>query len=164
MNLFGYEVDGEYIILAIACCFLLLLILCIVTLVKQVKLKKRLASFMSGKDAKNLEKIITERFEEIDSLKESNKNNEEQIKALHEKMKITYQKMGMVKYDAFNEMGGKLSFTVALLNEKNDGFILSGMHSREGCYTYIKDVIDGNSIIILSEEEKEALEIAKNQE
>lgn len=66
----------------------------------------------------------------------------------------------MVKYDAFNEMGGKLSFSLALLDQKNDGFIINAMHSREGCYTYIKEIIDGNSVIVLAEEEKEALNIA----
>ena len=66
----------------------------------------------------------------------------------------------MVKYDAFHEMGGKLSFSLALLDQKNDGFIINAMHSREGCYTYIKEIVNGNSIIVLAEEEKEALEIA----
>ena len=71
----------------------------------------------------------------------------------------TYQKVGLVKYDAFNEMGGKLSFSLALLNRKT-WFYINAMHSREGCYTYIKEIIDGNSVIMLAEEEKEALEMA----
>ena len=77
-------------------------------------------------------------------------------------MKNTFQKVGLIKYDAFQEMGGKLSFSLALLNEVNDGFIINAMHSREGCYTYIKEIIDGNSVITLGEEEKEALEMAMN--
>lgn len=75
-------------------------------------------------------------------------------------MKTTFQKVGLVKYDAFHEMGGKLSFSLALLNEINDGFIVNAMHSREGCYTYIKEIIDGNSIIALADEEQEALDMA----
>ena len=66
--------------------------------------------------------------------------------------------IGLVKYDAFNEMGGKLSFSLALLNETNNGFVMNAVHSREGCYTYVKEIIDGNAIIMLSEEEKEALD------
>ena len=72
-------------------------------------------------------------------------------------MQKTYQKMGLVKYDAFHEMGGKLSFSLAMLDEKNNGYIINAMHSREGCYTYIKEIIDGNSVIVLAEEEQEAL-------
>ena len=76
-------------------------------------------------------------------------------------MKFTFQKVGLVKYDAFNEMGGKLSFSLAMLNESDNGFVLNAVHSREGCYTYIKEIIDGNSIITLAEEEQEALKMAK---
>ena len=76
-------------------------------------------------------------------------------------MKFTFQKIGLVKYDAFNEMGGKLSFSLALLNETDDGFVLNAVHSREGCYTYIKEIVGGNSIIVLAEEEQEALKMAK---
>ena len=78
-------------------------------------------------------------------------------------MKSTFQKVGLVKYDAFHEMGGKLSFSLALLNESNDGFVMNAVHSREGCYTYIKEIIDGNSIIVLADEEKEALEMAMEE-
>ena len=57
-------------------------------------------------------------------------------------------------------MGGKLSFSLAMLDEKNDGFVLNAVHSREGCYTYVKEIIDGNSIITLADEEQQALEAA----
>ena len=77
-------------------------------------------------------------------------------------MKFTFQKVGLVKYDAFNEMGGKLSFSLALLNETDDGFVLNAVHSREGCYTYIKEIVEGHSFIVLAEEEQEALDMAKN--
>ena len=69
--------------------------------------------------------------------------------------------VGLVKYDAFNEMGGKLSFSLAMLNGKDDGFVLNAVHSREGCYTYIKEIVGGNSIIVLADEEQEALNMAK---
>ena len=76
-------------------------------------------------------------------------------------MQFTVQKVGLVKYDALQEMGGKLSFSLALLNEKDDGIVMNAVHSREGCYTYMKEIIAGNSIVVLSEEEKKALEMAK---
>ena len=65
-----------------------------------------------------------------------------------------------MKYDAFNEMGGKLSFSLALLNETDDGFVMNAVHSREGCYTYAKDIENGNCKLNLSEEETEALKQA----
>ena len=60
------------------------------------------------------------------------------------------------------EMGGKLSFALAMLDKDNNGFVLNAIHSREGCYTYIKEIVKGESYIVLGEEEKEALRQAVN--
>ena len=117
---------------------------------------------MGGKDAKSLEEEISDIFEDNSKLKMAAERNRRDIRRLFHNMEFTYQKCGIIKYDAFKQMGGKLSFSLALLNEINDGFIINAMHSREGCYTYIKEVIDGNSIIALGDEEKEALEMAIN--
>lgn len=119
---------------------------------------------MSGKNAKSLEETLVKRLDQIDSLVEANAANEKNIKKVVNNMKYTFQKVGLVKYDAFNEMGGKLSFSLALLNASNDGFVLNAVHSREGCYTYIKEIIDGNSIIVLAQEEQEALNMAMEAE
>ena len=95
------------------------------------------------------------------SVEKTVEKNNKDIRELNKKVRGNYQKMGIVKYDAFNEMGGKLSFSLAMLNESDNGFVLNAVHSREGCYTYIKEIIDGNSIITLAEEEQEALKMAK---
>ena len=153
--------DSDYIIIALVAVTLILLILYIVNVVQMAQLKKRYKIFMSGKNARNLEKTLIERLDQVDELIEANTANERNIKTLFANMKFTFQKVGLVKYDAFNEMGGKLSFSLALLNETDNGFVMNAVHSREGCYTYVKEIIDGNSVIILSEEEKEAVEMAK---
>lgn len=149
--------DSDYIIIGLAGALLLLIILTIVNIVQMRKLKKSYRNFMTGKDAKNLEDTLIKRLDQVDRLIVANDENEDNIKRLFRNMQNTYQKMGLIKYDAFNEMGGKLSFSLALLNVKNNGFIINAMHTREGCYTYIKEIVDGNSIIVLSEEEQEAL-------
>ena len=122
------------------------------------------------------EKYLTDAFSEYEKrisvfqklkvveLKESNNNNRKLIDVINEELLFTYKKVGIVKYDAFNEMGGKLSFSMALLNNELDGFVLNAVHSREGCYTYVKEIIGGNSVLVLSEEEKKALNMAKGIE
>ncbi len=156
-----FTVDDFLLTFAImAGVMLLLLILLIINMVKTSKLKKKYNSFMVGKDAKSLEDNLIKRINQVEEVLVSEKKNEENIEKLFRSMKVTFQKVGMVKYDAFNEMGGKLSFSLALLDQKNDGFIINAVHSREGCYTYIKEIIDGNSVLVLAEEEKEALNIA----
>ena len=149
--------DSDYIIIGLAALVLILMILMIVNVVQMSKLKKNYKIFITGKNAKTLEDTLIKRLDQVDELMVANKANEKNIKALFQNMQLTYQKMGLVKYDAFHEMGGKLSFSLAMLDMKNNGFIISAMHTREGCYTYIKEIVDGNSIIVLSEEDQEAL-------
>ena len=153
--------DSDYIIIGLVAISLLLFIILIVNIVQIKKLKKRYDVFMSGKTAKSLEDTLLKRLDQVDELIAANSANENSINTLFDKMKGTFQKVGLVKYDAFHEMGGKLSFSLALLNEDEDGFVLNAVHSREGCYTYIKEIIGGNSIIVLADEEQEALDMAK---
>ena len=70
-------------------------------------------------------------------------------------------KYGIVKYDAFDDVGGKLSFALAMLDQTDTGFVLNAIHSKENCFLYIKEVMNGESYIILSDEEIQALRIAR---
>lgn len=153
-------IELEYVVWGLAGVVAFLLLLLIINMVKLGNLKKKYKKFMGDTEAKSLEDKIEEHLNQIDSLIESNETNKSKIERLEGRMNFTFQKVGLVKYDAFNEMGGKLSFSLALLNEKNDGFIINAMHSREGCYTYIKEIIAGKSIIVLASEETEALDMA----
>ena len=153
-------IDSDYVIMGLAALTVLLLLIVFINIIQMHKLKKKYKMFMDGKNAKTLEESILSRMDQIDHLISSTQKNESDIQKIYKNMKTTFQKVGLVKYDAFHEMGGKLSFSLALLNEINDGFIVNAMHSREGCYTYIKEIIDGNSIIALADEEREALDMA----
>lgn len=146
----------------LAVLFIIVIILMIVTLGRLKKLNRRYKAFMRGKDAESLEELILSRFDDIDALKRAERENRENIKMLSDNLLLSYQKIGIIKYDAFNEMGGKLSFALALLDKNNNGFVMNSMHSREGCYTYIKEIIDGKSYITLGGEEKQAVEKAVN--
>lgn len=155
--------DLGYLLVAVAALsvlVLILIILLIVQIVKSGKLKRRLDQFVTGKDGASLEEDIAKLFEDNKELKNSTDSNKKDIRILYRKMESAYQKMGMVKYDAFNQMGGQLSFALALLNENNSGFILNSVHSTEGCYSYTKEIKNGECAISLSAEETEALAIA----
>lgn len=146
----------------IAAAIIVLLILTIVALVKLGRLKKKYNVFMTGKDAESLEKIIMERFSQVDSLKLQQDLQGKDIDMLKETILKVYQKFGMEKYDAFNEMGGKLSFSLAMLDQRNNGFLLTTVHNTGSSYTYVKEIVEGKSAINLSEEEAKALEKAVN--
>ena len=137
---------------------LVLIVLLAVQISKTSKLKKRLDKFVLGKDGASLEQDIAGLYEDNKFLKTS--ADKKDIRTLYKRMENAYQKMGIVKYDAFNQMGGQLSFSLALLDENNNGFIINSVHSTEGCYSYTKEIKNGESSISLGKEEEEALATA----
>lgn len=142
---------------------LVTVILLIVEICKVNGLKKRLDSFLVGKDGESLEQDIVGLCEDNRFLKNQADKNKKDIRNLYKRMETAYQKMGLVKYDAFNQMGGQLSFSLALLDENNNGFIINSVHSTEGCYSYTKEIRNGASMISLGKEEAEALAIAMGE-
>ena len=165
LDFFGIaQIDTLYVVLGICAIIIALVVLLIMSLTKIKKLNRRLDKFMKGKDAKSLEELVTTRFAEIDNLKATGKKNSRHIAEMNEELMKVYEKTGIVKYDAFNEMGGKLSFALAMLDKSNNGYVINAMHSREGCYTYIKEIVKGESFITLGEEEKKALDQAVNSD
>lgn len=129
---------------------------------KLTRFLKKYRIFMRGKDAVSLEKAFTQKFLEVDKLMEINKIQANEISRIKDILSRTTNKIGIVKYDAFPDVGGKLSFALAMLDESNTGFVLNAIHSREGCYTYIKEIVKGESYIVLGQEEKDALRQAVN--
>ncbi|MCL2050640.1 MAG: DUF4446 family protein [Lachnospiraceae bacterium] len=148
------------VFLAIVFCLLLMII---ILLVKFSKLNKKYQKFMQGNNARSLEEDIIRLYEDTKYVKTAVEKNRKDIATLFKKAAHAFQKAGLVKYDAFNQMGGKLSFSLALLDEENNGFVLNSVHSVEGCYTYTKEIIAGTSVIHLGDEEKQALEMARGE-
>jgi len=157
------NVDIGYILIGMFVAILILLILLIFQIRQSSKLQKRLDKFTLGKDGKSLEKDIVGIYEDNKFLKITVEKNKKDIDKIFENLEDTFQKMGIVKYDAFRQMGGQLSFSLALLDENNNGFIINSVHSTEGCYSYTKEIRNGESSISLSEEEQRALNLAMGQ-
>ncbi len=158
INQLGF--DPIYIIIAQVIITLVLLVVVIVCLLKMRRLYRRYDIFMRGKDAETMEDMIINQMNEIIGLKAEDRANKDSIRIANKNSRASYQKMGVVKYNAFKGMGGNLSFALALLDYTNSGFVLNSVHSREGCYLYLKEVDRGETDVLLGNEEKEALEMA----
>ena len=154
------NMDIGIILTILASIILILLILNIVNMCLISKLKKKYKKFMNGKNANSLENEIIALFEDNKFIKSSIEKNKKDIRTLYHKFESSFQKIGIIKYDAFSQIGGKLSFCLALLDENNNGFILNSVHSTDGCYSYTKEIKNGECKNSLSDEEIEALQAA----
>ena len=157
------NMDLTYLFIGAFTTILILLIVVIVLCVNLGRLSKKYKKFMGGKNAKSLEKDIMGLYEDNRLIKASMEKNRKDIENLYRKQEGAFQKIGIIKYDAFNQMGGQLSYSLALLDENDNGFIINSVHSTEGCYSYSKEVRNGDNSITLSAEEAEALAIAKGK-
>jgi len=152
--------NTNYLILGLVAFDAVLLVVFIIGYFRYRKIWRAYDLFMRGKDAENLEGTITAFGDEIRDLRSEDRSNKDAIRVLNKMQRASFQKFGMVKYNAFKEMGGNMSFVYALLDYTNSGFIINTVHSREGCYLYIKTVDCGQTEVLLGAEEKEALEKA----
>lgn len=158
------NLDITYLFIGMLALILILLILVIAQMINLGKLNKKYKKFMSGKNAGNLEKDIIGLYEDNKLIKVSLEKDKKDIRALSKKLESAFQKVGIIKYDAFNQMGGQLSFCLALLDENNNGYLINSVHSTEGCYSYIKEIKNGLCSIDLGNEEKKALDMAMGED
>lgn len=136
------------------------IIIAAVAIIKYKSIYRLYDGFMRGRDAESLEDIIFENEDRIEALEKTDASNKEVMRTMNRNIRASFQKCGVVRYDAFEGMGGKVSFAMALLDYTNTGVILNCMHSQSGCFLYIKEVEAGATEVLLGAEEKTALERA----
>ena len=156
--------DPGILIIIMLVLIIVLTVMLVFLMIRYNRLETSYQMFMKGRKAESLEEEIGALFDDISGLKSQVDKNKKDIKKIIENLRECYQRVGIVKYDAFKEMGGKLSFSVALLNDNETGFIINSIHSSEGCYVYTKEIVNGECAITLGDEEKKALTLAQSAE
>ncbi len=155
----GYVLIGGGVLLVLALGGLITL--CVMYL----KLKKRIDRFMGSKSQRhNLEAMLTSCLESVSEVDSKYASVVSDLQSMRERLRFCVQKVGCVRYNPFNDMGGDLSFTLALLDENDNGVVLNTMHSRDVSYTYCKAIQQRHSNYTLSEEEEEAIALAIGEE
>ena len=144
--------------------YVLSIILLILNHLKLTKLKNEYSEFMkklgNGKNIDENLKVYMDRVQKVEDL---NKEIIQYCERLDKTVDTCIQKIGIVRYNAFKDVGSNLSFTLALLDNNNNGVVLNGIYSRDNSNIYAKPIKDGKSEYILSDEEKEAIEKAINE-
>lgn len=133
------------------------LLLLTVRITRSVRHYKKITTGVSGTSLDSvLEKIITEQGKVVEDIKKI----KGQLLLLDRKALQNIQKVGLLRFSPYSNTGGNQSFSLALLNEKDNGVVLLSLHSREGTRIYVKPVHNGKSEYELSKEEKRAIEEA----
>lgn len=151
--------------LVLTCIVIVLAIGFIVMIAKLSRLNKRYRAFMKklGSDS-NIEEDLETFMHQVEKVEKQNGEIVEYVKTLDNDLERCIQKIGIVRYNAFRDTGSNLSFSLALLDEHDNGVVLNGVYSREASNIYAKPVEKGKSSYALSDEEAEAIQKAMNSE
>lgn len=127
-----------------------------------VRLRRRLTSAFANIDSEqNLVETVTEYFKKLGATAKKLNNLHRSYEHLSDIAARSIQKSAIIRFNPFRNTGGDQSFVLALLDNNDSGFLLTGIHSREGTRVYIKTVEYGNSQHTLSQEEEKALQTAR---
>lgn len=132
---------------------------------KLVKIEKKYKEFISKFDCKqSIEETLKNYIELVNNVNEENKIMQANYLNLEKQISGCIQKIGMVRYNAFDDVGSDLSFALACLDNENNGFVLNAIYARNSNNIYAKTIENGTSKYTLSEEEIKAVSIAKDGE
>ncbi len=160
------EIIGtDVFLLILVSIVIILLIGFAVLIVRFSNLNKRYKNFMEKLgQGKNIEEDLENYMYRVDKVERKNTEISNQVEAIEHNLTSCIQKIGMVRYNAFKDVGSDLSFALALLDEKNNGVVLNGIYAREMSNIYAKPIENGKSTYVVSEEEAQAIEKAIGSE
>lgn len=151
------EFNSTYLILGLLVVFFLVLILYIAQIREYKKHKERYNSLTRGLSGANIEDLFLRINSELSSINRDINLIEDNIEAFETKLSFTIQKMGFVRYNAFADTGSELSFSIALLDAYNNGFVLTSIYGREQAVIFGKPIQNANCNVPLSPEEMAAI-------
>lgn len=164
MEIINNIIKSEAFLIGVAVVNLLLLILYVCNLLKLKKINKNYKSFMKKLgNGNNIEEMLQKYINKVEDVKGKSEEIFNYCTRLDKDISLCIKKIGMVRYSAFKDTGSDLSFALALLNDNNDGVLLNGIYSREMSNIYAKQVNQGKTSVKISDEEKQALDIALEQ-
>lgn len=143
---------------------LLLIILLVINYSITSNLKDKYKRLVKGTSGKNIEGVLMEHIAKVEEAQEGFKEVHSRLDIIENRLSFCIQKVGIVRYNAFNDVGSDLSYSIALLDNNNNGIIITGIHGRTETMSYAKPIKNGESNYHLSVEELQALERAMSND
>jgi hypothetical protein len=159
LNALVTPVIGAVVIaLAVAC--VVLLVLVIVLIRRTSAFERRFAGLTRGETGTSLEGILDAHLDKVYAVARQVDELGARTAVVEAAQRRSFQRIGLVRFNPFEDTGGNQSFALALLDQAGDGFVISSLHARAGTRVYGKAVAKGTSESNLSAEESEALRLA----
>jgi hypothetical protein len=121
------------------------------------RLGRRLDALTRGSDEGSLEAVLGQHLDRVRRVARDLDDVSSRTTAVEKDLRRTLRRIGLVRYNPFDDTGGNQSFALAILDASGDGFVVNSLHARAGTRVYAKAVSQGKSEVALSDEESEAL-------
>lgn len=161
-----FDIYEFEIVLGISALVILLLIFNLINRIKissTLKRYKELNNFLNVSNSEDLEETLVDYIKEVEFLKNAMGNLDTKHKDLEGKVSNSVQQVGFMRYNAFDDIGSDLSFSLALLDDNSNGVVISNIYGRDESNVYAKPISRGSSNYPLSVEEKEVVEMAMSK-
>ena len=141
---------------------LVLLLVMVLWLARRInQLDRRLAGLTRGREGDSLEHVLRQTLDRVDGVSREVVELDGRTTSLEVKGRKALTRLGLVRYNPFEDTGGNQSFAIAILDADDDGIVLSSLHARSGTRVYAKSLVGGATDMALSDEETEALRLAR---
>ena len=158
----GYIMPNlAYILLIMTGLIFCALVMFIAIIIKLAKLNKRYQKMMTGVTGENQEQLLHSQVSGVQNAVEQVQRLSEHCQKLDEISRTAIQKIGVVRFNAFNDPGSDLSFSIALLDSNKNGVVVTSLYGRNESHVYAKPIHNGQSTYLLTTEEKEAVSKTK---
>ena len=137
-----------------------LMILYTIAQIRISKIKEKYNLLVRGVKGVNIEQLLIKAGEDINNVHIDINNIQNNLDKIETKLSFAIQKVGFVRYNAFGNMGSDLSFSIALLDSFQNGFVLTSIYGRDYTTSYAKPLKFGKSVYPLSVEEMQAIDRA----
>ena len=151
----------DYIVISLVAIVLIQFFVVISLSSKLKKLSRSYKAMMGSTAVDNLQDVIIDIQNEIVRHQQAIEDTSDKVEALQQAFPLQKSKLAIHRYNAFADSGSDLSFSLAIMNDRKDGIVLTSIHSREGMYLYGKPVVAGQSNYSLTPEERKVIEEAK---
>jgi len=160
-NLLEYIKTDNFLLTSFILNIILLILVCVGIAVITIMNRKYISFMKKLGNGKNLDEMLKKYLNDVIEIKKDNVEIKAYYTQLDKDLSTCIQKIGLVRYNAFKDVGSDLSFAIAILDRHNNGVVLNGLYGSEYSNIYAKPIKNKKSTYILSEEEKYALEIAE---
>ena len=149
--------DAQIGVLIVGAVALVALVLASVLAIRTGRMKRQYTVLSAADGRASFVEVVARKTEEVEALRGDVARLADELRFTQRELQMAIRHVGIVRYDAFGDMGGRMSFSAALLDDHGNGFVLSTIHARSESRSYVKEIRGGMADVHLSPEESAAV-------